>query len=56
MINCCVNPDCSTEFKVFNAGNLYALETRSANTEFFWLCPACEPMVDLCLNSKETFL
>ncbi len=52
MINRCVNPDCGTELKVFNIGTLYALERRSVNTEFFWLCPACEPTVALCLDSK----
>jgi|ERR1700723_3013007 hypothetical protein len=50
MINRCVNPDCGIELKVFNSGNLYALERRSANTEFFWLCSACELLVALRLD------
>ncbi len=41
MINRCVNPECGIELKVFNSGNLYALDRRSADTEFFWLCPTC---------------
>jgi hypothetical protein len=52
MVKCCVNPDCGTEFKLFNAGELYALESRSADTEFFWLCPACESLLIPCIDSK----
>src|ERR1700688_3775721 len=50
MISCCVNPACRTEFRLFNTGTLYALERRSADTEFFWLCSACVPRVALCLD------
>ena len=32
---------CREEFKLLNGGDLYALERRSSNTEFFWLCSAC---------------
>jgi hypothetical protein len=52
MINGCVNPDCGIELKVFNSGNLYALERRSADTEFFWLCPACTAVVALRLDPQ----
>lgn len=47
MVNNCVNPACSTELKILNTGELYALESQSANTKFFWLCPACIPEVTL---------
>lgn len=50
MVNSCVNPDCGTELKTLNAGHLYAVERRSANTEFFWLCPACATGFILCLD------
>jgi hypothetical protein len=53
MVSRCVNPACCAELKVFNTGNLYALERRSANTEFFWLCPDCVPVVDLYLDCEE---
>jgi hypothetical protein len=52
MINCCVNPDCGIELKDFNSGNLYALERRSADTEFFWLCLACASMVTVHLDPQ----
>jgi hypothetical protein len=45
MVSCCVNPACRTEFKLLNTGYLYALEKRSADTEFFWLCSACALVV-----------
>jgi hypothetical protein len=45
VINHCVNPDCRAEFKVFSTGNLYALEKRSADTVFFWLCSTCAPKI-----------
>ena len=51
MVNDCVNPACGTELNVFNTGELYALERRSADTEFFWLCPACVPVVTLGLDA-----
>ncbi len=50
MASSCVNPACRTEFKFFNTGDLYALERRSADTEFFWLCSACVPSVALYLD------
>lgn len=51
MVSCCVNPNCRTEFRVFNTGEIYALDRRSANTEFFWLCSACVRLVALRLDS-----
>lgn len=51
MISCCVNPACRTEFKLLNMGYLYALEKRSADTEFFWLCSACALVVALGLDA-----
>ena len=45
MVSCCVNPACRAEFKLLNTGDLYALERRSADTEFFWLCFACALVV-----------
>ncbi len=53
MVSCCVNPACRTEFKLLNTGDLYALERRSADTEFFWLCSACVPVVALGLDAME---
>jgi hypothetical protein len=50
MVNHCVNPACREEFKVLNAGDLYAHETRSADTEFFWLCSTCVSVHDLRLD------
>ena len=50
MISCCVNPACRAEFKLLNAGDLYAHERPSDDTEFFWLCSACAPKVDLQLD------
>jgi hypothetical protein len=41
MVNRCVSPGCQEQFKCFTAGELYALDRRSADTEFFWLCPVC---------------
>jgi hypothetical protein len=50
MISCCVNPACRAEFRSLNTGALYAVERRCVNTEFFWLCSACVPMVALSLD------
>jgi hypothetical protein len=47
MVNRCVNPACHAEFKLLNAGDLYAHESRSSSTEFFWLCTACADSFDL---------
>ena len=51
MVSCCVNPACRTEFRSLNTGNIYAVERRSADTEFFWLCSACVPVIALSLDS-----
>ena len=50
MVSRCCNPDCQTEFRFLNTGDLYALDRRSMDTEFFWLCSACVPLVSLFLN------
>jgi hypothetical protein len=50
MVSCCVNPACRTESKLLNKGYLYALERRSADTEFFWLCSACALVVEMSLD------
>ena len=50
MVSCCINPACHTEFRFLNTGGLYALERRSVDTEFFWLCSACVPLVALFLD------
>lgn len=50
MVNVCANPTCNTVFTTLNEGDLYAFEKRSANTEFFWLCSACVPLVALLLD------
>jgi hypothetical protein len=50
MVSSCINPACHTELKLLRSGDLYALERRSANTEFFWLCAACVPVVSLFLD------
>jgi hypothetical protein len=45
MVDVCVNPTCNSAFTTLTTGDLYALESRSANTEFFWLCSTCVPSV-----------
>jgi hypothetical protein len=50
MVNRCVNPACREEFKLLNAGDLYAHERRSSSTEFFWLCATCAGSFDLYLD------
>ena len=50
MVSHCINPTCNAEFKKLTTGDLYAFETRSSNTEFFWLCSACVPLVNLFLD------
>jgi hypothetical protein len=50
MVKRCVNLRCREEFKLLNGGDLYALERRSANTEFFWLCSACACAYELSLD------
>ena len=50
MIDSCANPNCRTELKNLNTGHLYAVETRSANTEFFWLCATCAVGLTMCLG------
>jgi hypothetical protein len=52
VVDCCANPGCHADFRQFNSGDLYALERRSANTEFFWLCSECAPHFDLLLSAE----
>jgi len=52
MVNCCVNPVCRAEFKLLNTGDLYAYERPTADTEFFWVCSACGPEVNLHLDAR----
>jgi hypothetical protein len=40
MVSCCINPACCAEYRLFDGGELYAVE-RSVGMEFFWLCPDC---------------
>ena len=54
MVSHCINPTCHTELKKLTTGSLYAFEKRSANTEFFWLCSTCVPLVDLFLDLTGT--
>jgi hypothetical protein len=51
MVDCCVNPACGAEFKQLSGGDLYAIERRSADTEFFWLCSRCAAVFDVCLGA-----
>jgi len=51
MVSRCVNPQCHAEFRFLNEGNLFALERRSADTEFFWLCPSCIPHLCVSLDA-----
>jgi len=51
MVDCCANPACRAEFRLLNSGDLYALERRSQDTEFFWLCSACFAHYELQLDS-----
>jgi len=50
MVDRCVNPECRAEFRLLSAGDLYAHERRSADTEFFWLCSTCASKFDLYLD------
>jgi len=52
MVSCCVNPACGVEFKLLNAGDLYAHERPNLNTEFFWLCSECCSKVELQLDGN----
>ncbi len=52
MVTSCVKPACRNELRFLSTGNLYALERRSADTEFFWLCSACVPLVVLSLDPR----
>jgi hypothetical protein len=41
MIDQCVNPACRTEFRLFNSGDLYAIDLPHRDPEHFWVCSAC---------------
>jgi hypothetical protein len=47
MVQHCFNPACRQEFQLLQAGDLYALEWGSADTEFFWLCSDCASRFDI---------
>lgn len=61
MVRCCVNPACCAELRSLNTGALYAVERRSTDTEFFWLCSNCVSRVALsvdpmgCVSVGPTF-
>jgi hypothetical protein len=52
MVDCCANPACRGEFKMLHCGDLYALERRAIDTQFFWLYSECAPKLDLVLNAE----
>jgi hypothetical protein len=53
MVNRCVNPGCEEQFKCFTAGELYSLDRRSTDTEFFWLCPVCASHFVVCFEPAD---
>jgi len=52
MVNRCANPVCQAEFSLWNSGDIYAMERRSADTEFFWLCARCTDTMRPTLDSS----
>lgn len=50
MIGRCTNPQCGKTLKRLGTGAVYALERRSADTEFFWLCEDCLKHFQLVLD------
>jgi hypothetical protein len=52
VVDCCANPGCDADFRLFHSGDLYALERHTADTEFFWLCSECAPQYDLLLSAE----
>lgn len=54
MVQHCFNPACRQEFQLLHAGDLYALEWGSADTEFFWLCSDCACRFTLLLRESGT--
>jgi hypothetical protein len=52
MVSCCINPSCKADFRSHDAGDLYALEAKTADTEFFWMCEDCAPEMALALGSN----
>ena len=51
MVNRCANSVCRAEFKLLNAGDLYAHEKLHSDTEFFWLCSPCASGFNLRLDA-----
>ena len=51
MVKNCANPVCRTAFRLLESGDLYALEQKTADTQFFWLCPVCASRFVLHLNA-----
>jgi hypothetical protein len=52
MVQHCFNPACRREFQLLHAGDLYALEWGTADTEFFWLCSDCALRYDLLVDES----
>ena len=50
MVQHCFNAACRQEFQLLHAGDLYAMERKSGDTEFFWLCSDCASRFELRLN------
>jgi hypothetical protein len=53
MIISCVNPACREEVRLLHTGKFHPLEQPFTNTEFFSLCCACTPKVDLHLDPSR---
>jgi len=51
MVKRCINPECQNEFRHLYSGNLFALETESADTQFVWLCADCAPNIALKIDA-----
>ena len=50
MVNCCINPACTAEFRLLRTGDVYAVERPGAGPEFVWLCSVCAPDYELYLG------
>lgn len=50
MVRRCTNTASCKELRSLNTGVLYAVERRSTDREFFWLCSSCESRVALSLD------
>lgn len=56
MVNCCVNPACTAEYKLLRIGDVYAIERADAETEYVWLCSVCVADFDVDLDAKSAVL